>query len=132
VLFDLQVHERDGWTVLSVVGELDLAAAPRVRQGVLSALNRSDEVPRVVLDLTEVDLIDSSGLGVVLGTVRRVRAASGEVRVVVGGPPVREVFALTELDRILPLAGSVADAVAIPVPDPDAGAGTEPVEVPGR
>jgi anti-sigma B factor antagonist len=111
VLFDLQVHERDGWSVLGVVGELDLAAAPRVRQAVVRAIDGTRGAPRVVLDLTGVDFIDSSGLGIVLGTLRRIRAASGELRVIAGDAQVQRVFALTQLDQILPLCGSVDEAV---------------------
>ncbi len=98
-----------------MIGELDLAAAPRVRQAVLQVVNAAAEPtrgPRVILDLGSVDFIDSSGLGIVLGAVKRVRAADGQVRVVAGGPQVREVFAVTELDQILPLASSVDEVLA--------------------
>jgi len=69
----------------------------------------------VVLDLGGVDFIDSAGLGVVLGALKRVRGAGGALRVVVDEPAVRQVFALTELDRIVPLDRTVDEAVAHPV-----------------
>jgi len=113
VLFDLQVHQRDEWTVLAVIGEVDLAAAPRVRQAVVEAVASAGAGPSVVLDFGSVDLIDSSGLGVVLGALKRVRAAGGRLRVVIREPHVRRVFELTDLDRILTLSESVDDAVAL-------------------
>jgi anti-sigma B factor antagonist len=130
VLFDLQHIEREGWQVLAVVGELDLAAVPRVRHAVVRVLGPgsravesrdiggpgagagADPRPRIVLDLGAVDFIDSSGLGVVIGTKRRVRAAGGELRLVVTEPQVRAVFALTELDQILTLYASLDEAIA--------------------
>jgi anti-sigma B factor antagonist len=125
VLFDVQVDRRNGWNVLAVGGDLDLASAPLVRQAVLQALSGPDTEPRVVLDLSLVDFIDSTGLGVVLGAVRRVRAAGGLVRVVATEPQVqvRRAFSVTKLDRILPLAHSVdeaivADSVAADAPGP--------------
>ncbi len=121
MLFDLQVHPRAGWTVVSVIGELDLAAAPRVRQAMLQVVtggpgsrDTPERGPRVILDLGAVDFIDSSGLGIVLGAVKRVRAAGGTLRVVIKEPQVRQVFALTKLDQILLLAASVDDAVTAP------------------
>ena len=114
VLFDVQHFERQGWQVIAVVGELDLAAAPRVRQAVVRALGSPAlaATSHVVLDLGAVDFIDSSGLGVVIGAKRRVRSAGGELRVVVAEPQVRRVFALTDLDRILPLFDTIDAALA--------------------
>jgi anti-sigma B factor antagonist len=122
VLFDLQVHQRDEWIVLSVVGEVDLAVAPRLRQAVIEALTPSNQASAepspasLVLDLGAVDFLDSSGLGVVLGALKRVRSLGGRLRVVVREPQVRRVFEITDLDRIISLADSVDDAIAM-VPD---------------
>ncbi len=112
MLFDLQVSERDGGKVLAVTGELDLATVPQVRQAVVELLASSNGVPMLVLDLSGVDFIDSSGLGSVLGAMRRARAANGEVRAVVCAPHVRSLFEITGLDRLLPVHGSVDEAVA--------------------
>ena len=113
MLFDLQVHQHEGWVVLAVVGEIDLATAPRVRQAVIDVLATAGSSPSVVLDLGSVDFIDSSGLGVVLGALKRVRAADGRLRVIVREPQVRRVFELTDLDRILALASSLDEALSM-------------------
>lgn len=121
MLFDVQHYERDGWQVLAVVGELDLASAPRVRQAVVRALGSDGAVGDgdggvhgVVLDLGAVDFIDSSGLGVIIGAQRRLRAVGRALRLVVTEPHVREVFALTGLDRILDLSASLDQALRLP------------------
>ena len=119
MLFDLQVHQEEGWVVLAVVGEVDLASAPKVRQAVIDAVAVADGPPSVVLDLGSVDFIDSSGLGVVLGALKRVRTAGGRLRVVVREPQVRRVFELTDLDRILALAPSRGDAFTMDATDAD-------------
>ena len=95
--------------MLSVIGELDLAAAPKVRQALVTAVQ--GPAPDVVLDLASVDFIDSSGLGIVIGALKRVWSRGGRLRVVAAQPQVVKVFELTELDRILPLAASVEEAV---------------------
>lgn len=119
MLFDVQHYERDGWQVLAVVGELDLATAPRVRQAVVRALGAAGAdgdggVHGVVLDLGAVDFIDSSGLGVIIGAQRRVRSVGRALRLVVTEPHVREVFALTGLDRIIDLSRSLDQALRLP------------------
>ena len=109
MLFDVQVTTHAGWSVLAVTGEFDLASVPRVRRAVIDTLAIGNAY--LVLDLTGVDFIDSSGLGVVLGSVRRARAIGGDVRVVVQEPQVRAVFEVTGLDRILELYPSVDEAL---------------------
>jgi anti-sigma B factor antagonist len=119
VLFDVQRREREGWTVLAVIGELDLAAVPRVRQLVQQALRPVDSgsgttgsAPRIILDLSSVDFLDSAGLGVVLGVVRRARQAGGEAAVVLVAPsPAARVFATLDLDLIVPVGADVDEVL---------------------
>ena len=102
-------EERDGWTVLHVHGEVDLTTVPRLR-GELADLLR-DGGPHLIVDLDDVGHLDSAGLGVLLGAVRRARAADGDVRFVSTRPGVLRLFAVTGLDEIHPLAASVDAAV---------------------
>jgi anti-sigma B factor antagonist len=116
VLFDLQRRERDGWTVLAVVGELDLSAVARVRPAVQQALSSAGrpgtEPLRVVVDLSACHFVDSAGLGVVLGVVRRVRQGGGAAAVVVDpASPVAGVFSLLGLDRVIPVTASLDEVV---------------------
>jgi anti-sigma B factor antagonist len=113
VLFDVQVRPHGEWTVVSVVGDVDLASTPRLRS-TIAAVVRSRS-PRVVLDFGGVDFLDSSGLGVLLGALRRVRAADGVLRVVVAAPHVRRVFELTGLDTIFELYGDLEAALVEPL-----------------
>jgi anti-sigma B factor antagonist len=112
VLFDVQCREQEGWSVLAIVGELDLAAVPRVRQLALQAVLGDRDRPRVIVDLSSVDFLDSAGLGVVLGIVRRVRQAEGQVAVVLDpASPVGRVFSLLDLDRVVPVATDVSGVI---------------------
>ena len=94
VLFATVSVERAGWTVLSITGECDLASAPEFRREVSRA---AMSATRVVLDLSGLDLIDSVGLGLIVGVARRVE----RLVVVVPVGRVRDVFAVTRLDEIL-------------------------------
>ena len=79
---DLVVHveEREGWAVVRASGDLDLTTAPRLLEAVVAVVVRGQ--PRVVTDLQEVAFIDSTGLGVLVGLLKRTRTQGGDLRLV--------------------------------------------------
>ena len=107
---DVHRYARESCVVLAVLGELDLAGAPRLRQSVVS--ETATGIRHLVLDLTAVDFIDSTGLGVVVGALRRLRAHGAELSVVCPEQRIRRVFEICDLDRVFTLHGTVDDAVS--------------------
>ena len=108
----LQVEDRDGWAVARASGDLDLTTAPRLREQVVQLV--TDGQPRVVLDLEAVDFVDSTGLGVIVGLLKRTRSQGGDLRLVSSRRSLQKVLELTSLDRALPLARTVEEALAEP------------------
>lgn len=94
--------------VVHLTGECDLASAPQLRE-TLRPLAPPD-VTSLVLDLAELDFLDSTGLGVLLGSLRRLREQDGELKIAGARGQPRQLLAVTGLDRILPLFPDVAAA----------------------
>ncbi|MEQ8843031.1 MAG: STAS domain-containing protein [Acidimicrobiales bacterium] len=103
-------HREGSWTVITIAGELDVVGGPELRQVVMGEVRAGHH--HLVLDLTGVDFIDSFGLGVVVGALKRSRLLDGDVRLVVPEPRVRRVFEVCDLDRVFVLHPTVDDAVA--------------------
>lgn len=106
----LDVIERDGWSVLQIGGEIDVATAPRLRERLLGMVN--EQRHRIVVDLEGVDFIDSTGLGVLIGARKRVGLQDGDLRLVCTDARIVKVFEITGLDRVFDIRPSVTDAVA--------------------
>ncbi len=109
---ELQCIPRDPWTVLALRGDLDMAGAPRLRQEVARLV--AEGRTHLVLDLRSVDFLDSTGLGAVIGALRRVRSHDGELLIACPEPRLRRVFTSCDLDRVFVLHDDVDAAVGAP------------------
>ncbi|PZQ50278.1 MAG: anti-anti-sigma factor [Phenylobacterium zucineum] len=85
--------------VIRVQGRLNMVAAPELRD-VVSRVVASGR-PRVVVDLAEVEFMDSSGLGALIASLKTARQAGGDLRIAAVGDQVALVLQLSNVDRIL-------------------------------
>jgi len=106
----LDVTERDDWAVLAVGGEVDVATAPRLREQLIGLVNQGSH--RIVVDLTAVDFLDSTGLGVLVGALKRVRTHDGDLSLVCDEPRILKVFEITGLTKVFAMYADVDQAVA--------------------
>ena len=104
----VRVRHEPGYVLVTVAGEADFASVAGLRERLfaLTATGRP-----LVADLDRVSFIDAAGLGVLAGAARRAAAHGGSLRVVCARPQIRRLFGLTGLDRAVPLAGCLAEAL---------------------
>lgn len=76
-----------------------------MRQAVVTAVAEGSRL--LALDLSELDFVDSFGLGAVVGALKRVRQRGGELALVCPSSRIRRVFEICDLDRILALHDSI-------------------------
>lgn len=88
-------------SVIVPSSELDMAAAPRLGTRVIESLDSGER--RVILDMTGVRLIDSAGIGVLLSAHKRAQACGGQLILRGSSKHVRQVLALTGVERALTL-----------------------------
>ena len=83
---------------------------PAARARVVAAFAGIGAATGVEVDLRDVDILDSSGIGVIVGAVRRARTHQVDVRLRIAAGPVRDLVALVGLDRVVDVVtGDVAD-----------------------
>ena len=105
----LEVTQQDGAWIVTAVGEVDVHTAPRLRAALLEA--EAGDPNTVVVDLTSVPFMDSTGLGVLVGGLARARE-SGHRLVLAGATDrIGRLLRLTGLDQQFESATDVATAV---------------------
>jgi anti-sigma B factor antagonist len=106
----LSTRTEAGRTILQVGGEIDVYTAPRLREELLGVVESG--AVRVIIDMERVEFLDSTGLGVLVGALKRVRAQDGSLRLVCSQERILKIFRITGLEKVFPIHHSVTDAVA--------------------
>ncbi len=89
----------DNWLLLQINGEIDMATGPELRQRIVQYVQEGHV--NIIVDLAEVDFIDSTGLGVLIGGLKRTRSNGGDLQCIGLSEPLKEMFKLTGLDAVL-------------------------------
>ena len=105
----IQTRYRAAHVLVTVAGEIDITTVPQLR-GRLAPLAAAGRA--VIADLTDVTFLDAAGLGVLAGAAGKAAASGGSLHVVSGRYQARRIFALTGLDRQIPLARTLTEALA--------------------
>ena len=106
---DIETQTNDTYTVLRPSGDLDAYGVADFRLALAALVG----VERLVVDLSNVAFMDSSGLGALVGGVRRRRDSGGQTAVACGQGPLIRMLRATGFDRVVPVAPTVGDAAAM-------------------
>ena len=104
----IRTEKRDGCTVLSVRGDIDLATAPALQEAVGDVL--AEAPPALILDLSDVDFLGSVGM-TILVTAHESQRPDRAFAVVARGPGTSRPLQLTKLDEIFAIFGSLDEAL---------------------
>jgi anti-sigma B factor antagonist len=109
----LQISARriDNITIFDVIGDIDLANSPEVRKALLKELKES-RVPRVVMNMSRVRYIDSSGVASLVEGLKASRDVGSRFILFGLSPSAREVLQLSRLLKIFEVYEDEAQAIA--------------------
>ena len=105
----IEVRRGRGVAIVTVAGEIDIATVTRLRERLLEVAASGRPL---VADLDRVGFIDSAGLSALVGAAKRAAASGGSLQVVCARPRTRQLLRLTGLDRRIPLARTLDEALA--------------------
>lgn len=105
----VETTEVGGVSVVRAVGTVDLYTSPSLRKVLLRILK--SQSPNIVVDLAEVDYMDSSGLATLVEALQRLIAKGGSMRLASTRKEITFVIELARLDRIFKLDDSVDESL---------------------
>lgn len=105
---EITTERGDGICTMSLQGEVDVYTAPRLKEAIIELIEAG--CPRILVDLDGVGFIDSSGLGVLVGALRRAKEQDGTIRLVCTRENVLKIFRITGLDKVFAIFSDAADA----------------------
>jgi anti-sigma B factor antagonist len=94
---------------LDLEGEVDVYTAPELRQAIMAQTEAG--INRVLVNLEKVEYLDSTGLGILIGGVKRLKEAGGALLLVGPTPRIRRLFEITQLNTIFRICDTETEAL---------------------
>lgn len=90
-------EEKDNWDV-DLTGEVDIYTANELKDELNIAIEENPK--NLVINMQNLDYIDSTGLGILIGILKRLKPSKNDIYIVNAKPNVRKIFTITGLDKI--------------------------------
>jgi anti-sigma B factor antagonist len=103
-------YRKDGIEVVTVEGEIDIYTAPRLRELLIELAAKGSY--QIIVNLDKVGFLDSTGLGVLVGGLKRVRPHDGSLDLVCTQERILKIFRITGLTKVFGIYHSVDQAIA--------------------
>lgn len=103
------INEIDGMKILSVAGEIDVYTAPQFREAVDNIIAAGQK--HLIIDMSDVTYMDSSGFGTLLSATRRLRPQGGTINLVKCSASIDRILRITRLNTVFNTYDSIEDAI---------------------
>ncbi|NDL57771.1 anti-sigma factor antagonist [Phytoactinopolyspora mesophila] len=97
-------------SVVDVAGEIDVYTAPKLREQLVEIVDAGQY--HIIVDMHGVEFLDSTGLGVLVGGLKRVRQHDGSLRLVRVQERILKIFRITGLTKVFPIHDTLEEALA--------------------
>lgn len=105
----ISVEEKNGVSIFRVNGDIDINSSPDVKKSFDEAVR--DKKDKIVINLSEVNYVDSSGLATLVEILKNIRPYGGKMKITNLSSKVKGLFEITKLDKLFDLTDEENDAV---------------------
>jgi len=106
----MKTESKNGLVVCRVEGEIDITRSPDLKKAFDKLI--SQKTPKIVVELSKVSYVDSSGLATLVGILKGMRSYGGRMKLAGMSQKVKSLFEITKLDKLFEIAASEEEAIA--------------------
>ena len=107
--FQVKIRTKDGVGVVELIGEVDVFTTPKAKEAMLELIEQG--VVKIAINLEQTEYLDSTGLGALVGVLKRVREREGNVHLVNPTDRIRRVLEITGLVKVFTISDSEEEAI---------------------
>ena len=107
---EIKIKKESDVSILEIEGEVDVYYSSRLEEKVKNLISEGER--RVIIDMTEVSYMDSSGLGVLVGSLKNLKKSKGEMKIAGVKGEIMNVFEITRLNTFFDMYNTVPEALA--------------------
>lgn len=122
---ETNLRHQDDIPVLDVVGEIDIYTTPQFKEAVSAAIDQNK--PAIVINMTQVTYMDSSGFGTLLSATKRLRPLDGALYLSGCNEAIQRMLQITRLNTIFGVYPTEEEAIAAAKAAPSESASVVPV-----
>lgn len=105
----IKTESKNGTMVCRIDGDIDISSSPDLKK-VFDKLI-SQKTPKIVIELSRVTYVDSSGLATLVGILKNMRTYGGKMRLAGMSPKIKSLFEITKLDKLFEIMASEEEAI---------------------
>ncbi len=106
----VKTEQKSGLMVCHIDGEIDINTAPDIKRAFDRLLSKKE--PKIVINLTKVTYVDSSGLATLVEILKNMRTYGGRMRLTNLSPKIKSLFEITKLERLFDIIADEAEAIS--------------------
>jgi len=106
----VKVDTKSGFTVCSIDGEIDINTSPDIKKSFDKLISK--KTPKIVINLSKVTYVDSSGLATLVEILKNMRAYDGRLRLTNLAPKIKSLFEITKLEKLFEIMADEGEALS--------------------
>ncbi len=106
----VRIEPKSGLTVCHVDGEIDINSSPQIKKSFDKLI--SAKTPKLVINLSKVTYVDSSGLATLVEILKNMKSYGGRMRLACMSSKVKSLFEITKLEKLFEIMADEESAVA--------------------
>ncbi|WP_024833539.1 anti-sigma F factor antagonist [Ruminiclostridium josui] len=108
---DVKLSKKGTTLVVRIMEDMDHHSAQYLRQKIDSEITKAT-IKNIIFDFTNVNFMDSSGIGVVVGRYKNVCKLNGKAAIVNANPKILQIFEMSGVLKIIPVYNSLDTAIS--------------------